>query len=115
MSHIPTLAAIRLELDAAGAGRGETSRVVQSLRDAHALGAALTPRHRQALDEILTRLESGSWFREESCSFSQDELRAALTEWLLHAHAYLSRTGQTALPISNTPAPVPAPSRRLAA
>mgnify|MGYP000449592052 CR=1 FL=1 len=53
MSHIATLAAIGLELDAARAGRGETSPVVQSLR-------------------------------------------AALTERLLHAQAYLSRSGQTA-------------------
>ena len=96
MSHTATLAALTLDLEAVRTGQVESAVVVPSLRAADDLIAALTPRHRAALDEILTRLESGSLFSEESCWFSQGELQGALADWLAHAGAYLARIEQTA-------------------
>ena len=96
MSHIATVAALARELEAVRTGQADSAAVVRSLRAAHDLVTALTPRHRHALDEILNRMESGSLFSEESCSFSQSELRDALAQWLAHARAYLARTEQTA-------------------
>ena len=46
-----------------------------SLRD-------LPPRYLDVLENILCRLESGSLFSEESCSFSQAELLSQLKLWL---------------------------------
>lgn len=96
MPHTATLAALTLELEAVRTGQAASAAVLRSLRTAHDLLAALTPRHRHALDEILTRMESGSLFSEESCSFSQGELRDALAQWLAHASQYLTHTEQTA-------------------
>ena len=96
MSHTATLAALTLELDAVRAGQADGAAMVRTLRSAHDLLAALTPRHRHALDEILNRMESGSLFSEESCSFSQGELQGALAQWLAHAAAYLTHSAQTA-------------------
>ena len=100
MPHTATLAALTLELEAVRTGQAASAAVLRSLRTAHDLLAALTPRHRHALDEILTRMESGSLFSEKSCSFSQGELRDALAQWLAqwlaHASQYLTHTEQTA-------------------
>ena len=96
MSHSATLANLTQELEAVRTGQADGAAMVRSLRTAPDLLAALTPRHRNALDEILNRMESGSLFSEESCSFSQNELRDALAQWLAHAAAYLTRSAQTA-------------------
>lgn len=96
MPPAAALAALMRDLDAVRAGRLDSNSVVKTLRDAHELAAALTPRHGQALDEILTRLESGSLFSEESCSFSQHDLHDALEAWLTHAAAHLARPAQAA-------------------
>lgn len=95
MSPAATVAALIRELDAVRAGRLDSNSVVKTLRDAHELAAALTPRHARALDEILTRMESGSLFSEESCSFSQHDLHDALAAWLTHAADHLARQTQT--------------------
>ncbi|MDO9360243.1 MAG: hypothetical protein Q7T70_14785 [Polaromonas sp.] len=47
-----------------------------------ALLAALPPRFEAVLMQLLTRLESGAAFSEESCSFSQHELLDSLTVWV---------------------------------
>lgn len=91
MSHTATLATLTLLLEAVRNGQADGAAMVHSLRAAHELTTALSPRHRHALDEILTRMESGSLFSEESCSFSQGELRDALAQWLAHAGSYLAR------------------------
>lgn len=43
---------------------------------------ALPPRYGEVLENLLQRLESGSLFTEESCSFSQSELHDSLRLWL---------------------------------
>ena len=94
MSHTATLVALRLELEAVRSGQAASAAVVRSLRAAYGLGAALKARH--ALDEILNRMESGSLFSEERCSFSRGDLHDALAQWLAHAATYLIRIEQTA-------------------
>lgn len=61
-------------------------------RSQHALLAALPERFGQALEQILQRMESGSLFAEESCSFSQGDLHRLLDQWLDRADAVLAQT-----------------------
>ena len=42
----------------------------------------LPPRYREVLEDLLSRLETGSLFTEESCSFSQTDLLTTLDMWL---------------------------------
>lgn len=58
---------------------------------AQALRAALPERFGTVLMELLNRLESSALFSEESCSFSQGELRQSLQMWLDKAAAQLAR------------------------
>ncbi|RJG06884.1 hypothetical protein D3870_13535 [Noviherbaspirillum cavernae] len=44
--------------------------------------AQLPPRYGTVMEDLLERLESGSLFTEESCSFSQEDLQASLAVWL---------------------------------
>ncbi|MFZ6870614.1 hypothetical protein ACO0LF_00915 [Undibacterium sp. Di27W] len=44
--------------------------------------AALPPQFSVVMEDLLSRLESGSLFTEESCSFSQADLLAQLGMWL---------------------------------
>jgi hypothetical protein len=43
---------------------------------------SLPSRYGQVMEDLLGRLEAGSLFTEESCSFSQEDLHANLTMWL---------------------------------
>lgn len=43
---------------------------------------ALPPRYREVMEDLLSRLEAGSLFTEESCSFSQTDLLTTLDMWL---------------------------------
>ena len=52
--------------------------------------SALPPRYAEVMEDLLGRLETGSRFSEESCSYSQDDLLAALGDWLGKAAAKLS-------------------------
>ena len=56
---------------------------------AQASTLALPPRFDQVLGELLDRLEAGSLFSEESCSFSQKDLLANLQLWSEKARAQL--------------------------
>ena len=47
-----------------------------------ALLSALPPRYAQVMEDLLGRMEAGSLFTEESCSFSQEDLQANLSVWL---------------------------------
>lgn len=58
-------------------------------RAAHALLAALPERYGPVLLQLLDRLESSALFTEESCSFSQSDLRTHLHGWMAKARAQL--------------------------
>lgn len=61
----------------------------QEWRNQDALYSRLPPRYRTVADDLLTRLESGSLFGEESCSFSQEDLLTALHSWIDKARSQL--------------------------
>ncbi|WKB55365.1 hypothetical protein [Eleftheria terrae] len=78
----PTL--IRLQDSLAAARRAElpVSGLVATWRAGVAELPPLPPRYGQVLEALLTQLESGSLFTEESCSFSQQDLMDKLHGWL---------------------------------
>lgn len=67
------------------------SRFCQIWRGQTALLTALPPQFAEVMESLLSRLESGSLFTEESCSFSQKDLIAQLGMWLEKANAANSR------------------------
>jgi len=48
---------------------------------------ALPARYLEVLERVLSQLESSALFTEESCSFSQGDMVAALGDWLQRARA----------------------------
>lgn len=48
---------------------------------------ALPQRYLDVLERVLNQLESAALFTEESCSFSQADMVAALSDWLARARA----------------------------
>jgi hypothetical protein len=52
--------------------------------------ADLPPRYGQVMEDLLGRMEAGSLFTEESCSFSQEDLHAHLAAWLDKAEQTLA-------------------------
>ncbi|MBV8667290.1 MAG: hypothetical protein JO269_12480 [Burkholderiaceae bacterium] len=58
----------------------------QTWRQQETLLNQLPPRYRQVMEDLLRRLETGSQFSEESCSYSQHELLDNLAVWLDKAH-----------------------------
>jgi len=84
-----SIAALQASIDAL---RGKDSTVAQFCvlwRSQDGLLDALPPRFREVMEDLLGRLESGSAFSEESCSYSQDDLLGALADWLNKAQAKL--------------------------
>ena len=59
-------------------------------RNQSELLAALPSRYRDVMEDVLSRLEAGSLFTEESCSFSQSDLIAHLNVWLDKASTQLT-------------------------
>jgi hypothetical protein len=54
---------------------------------AYAHEPALPERYVTVLERVLNQLESAALFTEESCSFSQADMAAALGDWLAKARA----------------------------
>lgn len=52
---------------------------------------ALPERYLDVLERVLNQLESAALFTEESCSFSQADMVAALADWLTKARALSSQ------------------------
>jgi hypothetical protein len=50
----------------------------------------LPPRYAEVAEDLLGRLEAGSLFTEESCSFNQDDLLNNLAVWLDKAERTLT-------------------------
>lgn len=48
----------------------------------------LPQKYQDALDQVLSRIESSSLFTEESCSFSKKDLANALGVWLEKAYQF---------------------------
>jgi hypothetical protein len=59
-----------------------TTSFCQTWRMQTALLEQLPARYTQVMEDLLGRMEAGSLFTEESCSFSQEDLQANLAVWL---------------------------------
>lgn len=85
MSHASVLASLHTSLDELQKRGTAIPAFCELWRSQASLLAALPPRYRDVLEDLLERLEAGSMFAEESCSFSQDDLLANLSIWLQKA------------------------------
>ena len=82
MSHTLALQTLRTALDDLQHKRISIHAFCQAWRSQGALVSALPPRYGQVMEDLLGRMEAGSLFTEESCSFSQEDLQANLSVWL---------------------------------
>lgn len=92
MSHNQTLHLLQDSLHAIRQNRLAIADFCQSWRAQTALLSALPPRYAEVMEDLLGRLEAGSLFTEESCSFSQVDLLANLDLWLDKAQQTLTKT-----------------------
>jgi hypothetical protein len=90
MSHAQALQSLRSTLDDVRHKRVAIATFCQAWRAQTALVAALPARYGQVMEDLLGRMEAGSLFTEESCSFSQEDLQANLAVWLDKAEQTLA-------------------------
>ncbi len=82
MNPQTSLAQLKTSLDALGLQTMPAAEFCRIWRSHADLLASLPPRYAQVQDDLLARLEAGSLFSEESCSFSQGDLVVQLSMWL---------------------------------
>jgi hypothetical protein len=82
MHHAAALDSLQQSLDALKNGALSVSEFCRTWRSQAALRADLPERYTLVQEDLLGRLEAGSLFTEESCSFSQEDLIGNLTVWL---------------------------------
>ena len=83
-----TLSALQATLPAFSAGHMTLSDLACQWRQAaQSHQPALPARYLEVLERVLSQLESSALFTEESCSFSQGDMIAALGDWLQRAQA----------------------------
>lgn len=95
MSHpaAPQLVPMRTALEQLCAGHASIATLCSTWRASEEVMNALPPRYRQVAEDLLGRLEAGSLFTEESCSFSQKDLTDSLATWLDKAQQTLAAAG----------------------
>lgn len=82
------LSTLPATLDDFARGAMTLSDLARNWRDAASTHEpALPQRYVDVLERILNQLESAALFTEESCSFSQQDMVAALGDWLAKARA----------------------------
>jgi hypothetical protein len=91
MLHDQALHALQDALHAIWQGRFSAADFCRIWRAQRSLLAALPVRYAQVMEDLLGRLEAGSLFSEESCSFSQVDLLANLDAWLDKAQLMLAK------------------------
>jgi hypothetical protein len=84
MAHAlePQLSSMRDALRGLQDGSNNIAGLCAAWRARGDVMAALPPRYQQVAEDLLGRLEAGSLFTEESCSFSQKDLTDSLDTWL---------------------------------
>lgn len=92
MQHQDTIQLLRTALGATQNKSSTVAALCQAWRAQTALLSALPPRFAEVAENFLGRLEAGSLFSEESCSFSQQDLLDHLHVWLDQAQLALGRT-----------------------
>lgn len=82
------LSALPATLTAFSAGQLPLHDLARQWRQAaQAHQPALPARYLEVLERVLSQLESSALFTDESCSFSQGDMIAALDDWLQRARA----------------------------
>ncbi|WP_019140104.1 hypothetical protein [Noviherbaspirillum massiliense] len=82
MPHLQSLTTLRTSLQDLQQNRLSIADFCRTWRAQTTLLAALPPRYGQVMEDLLGRMEAGSLFTEESCSFSHEDLQANLSVWL---------------------------------
>ena len=91
MPHEDTLLELRNALHAIRQERLSIADFCSTWRAQTSLLSTLPPRFGEVMEDLLGRLEAGSLFTEESCSFSQIDLLATLDIWLDKAQQALTK------------------------
>jgi len=91
MSHSLAFQTLRTALDDLQHKRIAVDTFCRIWRAQNTLLSALPPRYGQVMEDLLGRMEAGSLFTEESCSFSHEDLQANLSVWLDKAQQTLER------------------------
>jgi hypothetical protein len=82
------LSALPATLEDFAGGAMSVSDLARNWRDAASTHEpALPQRYIDVLERVLNQLESAALFTEESCAFSQQDMLAALADWLQRAQA----------------------------
>ena len=82
MSQDQTFQILHDSLNAVRENKMGITEFCQLWRAQSTLLSALPSRYNEVMEDLLSRLEAGSLFTEESCSFSQIDLLATLDVWL---------------------------------
>ncbi|RBA23109.1 hypothetical protein [Herminiimonas fonticola] len=82
MSQDQTFQILHDSLNAVRENKLGITEFCQLWRSQSALLSSLPSRYNEVMEDLLSRLEAGSLFTEESCSFSQIDLLATLDVWL---------------------------------
>ena len=90
MSTHPSLLPMQQSLNSLREGAISTAELCKTWRAQTDVLAQLPPQYTQAMEDILGRMEAGSLFTEESCSFSQEDLITTLDMWLDNAERTLA-------------------------
>lgn len=90
MSHKSALTTLQQSLKALQQDQLAVHAFCRVWRAQSALLAELPVRYSEVMEDLLSRLEAGSLFTEESCSFSQIDLLANLDIWLNKASKTLA-------------------------
>lgn len=91
MAHEQSLHSLQHALTALEQKKISIAEFCNVWRAQQALLAELPPRYGEVMEDLLGRLEAGSLFTEESCSFSQHDLQATLAVWLDKAGQQLQK------------------------
>ena len=86
----PSIHTLRSTLLALHEKQTTTTVFCRTWRDQSSILEELPSRYQQVMENLLARLESGSHFTEESCSYSQEDLLANLADWLNKAELTLN-------------------------
>jgi len=90
MSHQASLQSMQQALNALRENSLSIAELCKTWRAQTALLADLPPQYKEVMEDILGRMEAGSLFTEESCSFSQEDLVTTLDMWLDNAERTLA-------------------------
>ena len=90
MSHDSALQQLGTALNDLQHKRITITEFCRTWRSQDALLSQLPPRYRAVMEDLLGRMEAGSLFTEESCSFSQEDLQVNLSVWLDKARQTLT-------------------------